>query len=614
MSRVDCKSNRNIRIISTYVEDLLGDTASLFCDIAFPGDSYRCAKDYLTNEDEWTTYETFQKIFRKAKDLVGDPDFYFNCGASAGRLQSWGRLSYFSQVFAGPNDGIRRLPFFNKNFNDTKDIDIIKPPTYDKKLRKIRAIISVKFHEDQDPNRDYIGDPYLRGIISSIPTVWGLPLALVKQRLNEYDPEILLNEEEEFSDYRLDARIENRQLTIYSPAEKKRKVIGREVLLEPDIIGGRKVFLGRFSELGREQEVRDKKRCVGVLITESLQIDNRSIVTKGEIFRAPYFVLDITYDRSRFWNRLFQPFYRKGKKGETVDGMIETINLLREAIAAKNKACKDLEEANLELREAKKEIDKHARNLEDMVGERTAELKKAQEELLVLNENLTKKVNEQVEELSRYNKLRRYLSSKITERILLNGNDLNEISHRKLMTVLFSDIRDFSDLTDSLEPEEIFVLLNNYLSEMAKLIHQHEGTLDKIIGDGIMVFFGDPVPMPDHAQRAVLLAIDMQKKIGQLKDEWLAYGHNLNIGIGINTGYMTVGNIGSEFHRDYTVVGNQVNIAARLESMAKGGEILISQRTYSKAKSMVSIEEAGKFQLKGIHSPIAVYRVLYEQS
>jgi len=612
MSRVDCKSNRNIRIISTYVEGLLGDTANLFGDIPFPKDLYRCAKDYLTDEDEWITYETFEKIFRKAKDLVGDPDFYFNCGASAGRLQSWGRLSYFTQVFAGPNDGIRRLPFFNKNFNDTKDIDIIKPPTYDKKLRKIHAIISVKFHEDQDPNRDYIGDPYLRGIISSIPTIWGLPLALVRQRLNEYDPEILLNEEEEFSDYRLDARIENRQLTIYSPAEKKRKVIGREVLLEPDIIGGRKVFLGRFSELRREQEVGDKERCVGVLITESVKVNDRTIVARGEIFRAPYFILDITYDRSRFWNRLSQSFYRKGKKGETVHGMIETINLLREAIAAKNKAFKDLEKANLELREAKEEIDKYARNLEDMVEERTAELRKTQEELLVLNENLTKKVNEQVEELSRYNELRRYLSPKITERILLNGSDLNEISHRKLMTVLFSDIRGFSDLTDSLEPEEISLLLNNYLSEMAKLIYEHEGTLDKIIGDGIMVFFGDPVSISDHAQRAVLLAIDMQKKIDQLKDEWVAYGHDLNIGIGINTGYMTVGNIGSEFHRDYTVIGNQVNIAARLESMAKPGEILISQRTYSKAKSMVSIEEAGKFQLKGIHSPIAVYRVLYK--
>jgi class 3 adenylate cyclase len=600
-----------MRIISTYVEGLLGDTANLFDQIPFPKDLYRCAKDYLTDEDEWITYETFEKIFRKAKDLVGDPDFYFNCGASAGRLQSWGRLSYFTQVFAGPNDGIRRLPFFNKNFNDTKDIDIIKPPTYDKKLRKIHAIISVKFHEDQDPNRDYIGDPYLRGIISSIPTIWGLPLALVRQRLNEYDPEILLNEEKEFSDYRLDARIENRQLTIYSPAEKKRKVIGREVLLEPDIIGGRKVFLGRFSELMREQEVGDKEKCVGVLITESVKVNDRTIVARGEIFKAPYFILDITYDRSRFWNRLFQSFYRKGKKGETVHGMIETINLLREAIAAKNKAFKDLEKANLELREAKEEIDKYARNLEDMVEERTAELRKTQEELLVLNENLTKKVKEQVEELSRYNELRRYLSPKITERILLNGNDLNEISHRKLMTVLFSDIRGFSDLTDSLEPEEISLLLNNYLSEMAKLIYEHEGTLDKIIGDGIMVFFGDPVPISDHAQRAVLLAIDMQKKIDQLKDEWVAYGHDLNIGIGINTGYMTVGNIGSEFHRDYTVIGNQVNIAARLESMAKPGEILISQRTYSKAKSIVSIEEAGKFQLKGIHSPIAVYRVLY---
>ncbi|MBW2105179.1 MAG: adenylate/guanylate cyclase domain-containing protein [Deltaproteobacteria bacterium] len=156
------------------------------------------------------------------------------------------------------------------------------------------------------------------------------------------------------------------------------------------------------------------------------------------------------------------------------------------------------------------------------------------------------------------------------------------------MTVLFSDIRGFSDITDALESEEIILLLNNYLSEMIKLIHKYEGTLDKIIGDGIMVFFGDPVSIPDHAQRAVLLAIDMQKKADQLNDEWLSYGHDLNIGIGINTGYMTVGNIGSEFHRDYTVIGNQVNVAARLESKAKPAEILISQRTYSKAKGIAS--------------------------
>jgi len=109
------------------------------------------------------------------------------------------------------------------------------------------------------------------------------------------------------------------------------------------------------------------------------------------------------------------------------------------------------------------------------------------------------------------------------------------------------------------------------------------------------------------------LAIDMQRKADQLKDEWLSYGYDLNIGIGINTGYMTVGNIGSEFHRDYTVIGNQVNVAARLEAMAKGGEILISQRTYSKAKNIATFEKAGTFNLKGIHSAVETYRVLYKK-
>ena len=590
----------------------MGDTADLFDGISFPEDRYRSAREYLNNEDEWTTYETFQKIFRCAKDLVGDPDFYFNCGTSSATLHSWGRFGFFVQLFSSPSDGIKRLPFFNKNFNDTKEIDIIKPPTYDKKLKRINAIIRVKFNKDHDANRDYIGDPYLRGIISFIPTLWGLSPAIIKQPLNEYDPVILFNEEEEFSSLKLDVRIENKKLTIYSPLEKKRKIVGREVLLEPDIIGGRKVFLGKFSGLKNGEENRERKESVGILITESLKVDNRDILTEGEIYKAPYFILDITYNRLPFWHKLFQPFRRKGKKIEPSHGMIETINQLREAIVAKSKAYEELEESNLELRKAKEEIDNHARNLERMVEERTVELSKAKEDLLILNRDLEKKVDDQVEELRRYNELRRYLSPKITDRIMSNGSDFNKISHRKLMTILFSDIRGFSDITDALESEEITLLLNNYLSEMIKLIHRHEGTLDKIIGDGIMVFFGDPVSIPDHAQRAVLLAIDMQKKIDQLKDEWLSYGHDLNIGIGINTGYMTVGNIGSEFHRDYTVIGNQVNIAARLESRAKPGEILISQRTYSRAKDVATIEEAGTFNLKGIHSPIEVYRVLYK--
>ena len=178
------------------------------------------------------------------------------------------------------------------------------------------------------------------------------------------------------------------------------------------------------------------------------------------------------------------------------------------------------------------------------------------------------------------------------------------------MTVLFSDIRNFSALTENLEPEEIFELMDRYISEMTTLIHQYEGTLNKIIGDGLLVFFGDPIPMEDHAWRAVTIAVEMQKMVSRLKDEWLQYGHELTIGIGINTGYMTVGNIGSDSHRDYTVIGHQVNVAARLESFAKPGQILVSQRTYSRVKDLVDAEKIGEIRVKGVHDPVLIYNVI----
>ncbi len=123
------------------------------------------------------------------------------------------------------------------------------------------------------------------------------------------------------------------------------------------------------------------------------------------------------------------------------------------------------------------------------------------------------------------------------------------------------------------------------------------------------MFFGDPIPLDDHAQRAVLMAMAMQKKVAELGPEWLQYGHELGIGIGINSGYMTVGNIGSDMHRDYTVIGNQVNVAARLESLAKPEQILISQRTYSRVRDLVEVDKVGEIKVKGIHLPIVTYKV-----
>jgi class 3 adenylate cyclase len=291
--------------------------------------------------------------------------------------------------------------------------------------------------------------------------------------------------------------------------------------------------------------------------------------------------------------------------------LIETINQLRKNIKAKNEAHQALEKTNVELRETKAQLDEYARQLEERVEERTTELSKAQQDLLQLNRNLESKVESQVIQLEKYNELRRYLSPKLTEKILAHDYAFDTEPQRKMMTVVFTDIRGFSGLTDSLEPEEIFDLLNKYLSEMIRIVHHYDGTLNKIIGDGLLIFFGDPIPVEDHAERAVRMAIDMQENVADLRDEWLQYGHELGVGIGINTGFMTVGNIGSEIHKDYTVIGNQVNVAARLESLAKANQILISQRTYSKVKDLIKVEGLGDITVKGIHKPVKTFKVIW---
>jgi class 3 adenylate cyclase len=332
-------------------------------------------------------------------------------------------------------------------------------------------------------------------------------------------------------------------------------------------------------------------------------------MTPGEIFKAPYFILNVSYDRLSFLHRLRHVFKFQKKQSYSGREMAETIDQLRRTIMAKNNAYLALEKTNTDLISAKTMLDEYARELEKKVEERTLELENAQQELLKLNQDLEAKVKAQVIQLERYKELRRFLSPKLTDRILEGGHSLDTAPKRKMMTVVFTDIRGFSNLTDSLEPEELFHLLDNYMSEMIKIIHQYDGTLNKIVGDGLLVFFGDPIQMEDHCERAVKMAIDMQKKIADLKDQWRAYGHELGVGIGINSAYMTVGNIGSDMHRDYTVIGNQVNVAARLESQAKAGQILITQRTYSKVKDLVKIEEMGAIKVKGIHDPIRIYNV-----
>ena len=231
-------------------------------------------------------------------------------------------------------------------------------------------------------------------------------------------------------------------------------------------------------------------------------------------------------------------------------------------------------------------------------------------ELQGLNENLQTRVDAQVKELERTTRMQRYLSPQLAESILSGETDVELISQRQNLTILFSDIRGFTSMSERMEPEELVDLLNQYLTEMTEIVFKNGGTLDKYIGDAIMVFFGNPIPYEDHAERAVRTALEMRARLAELQPRWVAGDAALlNIGVGITTGYVTVGNIGSPARLEYTVLGNQVNLASRLADSAQGGQILINERTLVAVRELVDSQEIEQLQLKGVSRPTRVFEI-----
>jgi len=229
-------------------------------------------------------------------------------------------------------------------------------------------------------------------------------------------------------------------------------------------------------------------------------------------------------------------------------------------------------------------------------------------DLKTLNTGLQETVERKVQELGRADRLRRYVSPQLAESILAGDTEVVLGSSRKLLTVFLSDIRGFTEMTERMEPEHLVNELNEYLTEMTEIVFRHGGTLDKYIGDAILVFFGDPVPQDDHAQRALKMALEMQDRVEELAESWTAtYGESFQIGMGITTGWVTVGNIGSPARTDYTVLGNEVNLAARLTDRAAPGEILVTERTMMEGQDLVSGEVVDEVTLKGVSRPIKIY-------
>jgi class 3 adenylate cyclase len=226
------------------------------------------------------------------------------------------------------------------------------------------------------------------------------------------------------------------------------------------------------------------------------------------------------------------------------------------------------------------------------------------------NRTLEERVLTQVTQLDRLSRLKRFFSPQLAELIVDGGAGDPLQTHRREVTVVFLDLRGFTAFAETAEPEEVMGVLREYHAAMGELILAHEGTLERFAGDGMMVFFNDPVPVPDAPERAVRMAVAMRDRVGALGWRWKKRGHELDVGIGIAQGFATIGAIGFEGRLDYGAVGTVTNLAARLCGEAKPGQILVSQRLVGAVEALVEAEPVGELSLKGFSRSVPAFNVV----
>ncbi len=233
-------------------------------------------------------------------------------------------------------------------------------------------------------------------------------------------------------------------------------------------------------------------------------------------------------------------------------------------------------------------------------------IKALHDEVQALNEGLAAKVKAQVEEIERVSRLRRFLAPQLAQAVVSSGDEKVLDNHRREIAAMFCDLRGFTSFAETAEPEDIMALLAEYHGALGPLIRKHEGTLDRFTGDGMLVFFNDPLPCPDPAARAARLAVEMRDAVAKLVPTWAKRGHSLGFGIGMAQGYATLGRIGFEDRFDYTAIGAVVNLASRLCSAAENGQILTSGRLAAAVEDIAVVEDLGEREMRGMTRPVPV--------
>jgi len=231
-------------------------------------------------------------------------------------------------------------------------------------------------------------------------------------------------------------------------------------------------------------------------------------------------------------------------------------------------------------------------------------------ELEQWNKTLEARVREQVSQLERLGRLKRFFSPQLAELIVSGDADDPLRTHRRELTVVYIDLRGFTAFAETAEPEEVMEILHEYHAAMGRLILEYEGTLEHFAGDGMMIFFNDPVPVANAAERAIRMTLAMRDKVKELSKRWRKLGYDLDFGVGIAQGYATIGAIGFEGRWEYGAIGSVPNLAARLCGEAKAGEILVAQRLLAGVEEFVDSESIGELALKGFHRPVSAHRIL----
>lgn len=226
------------------------------------------------------------------------------------------------------------------------------------------------------------------------------------------------------------------------------------------------------------------------------------------------------------------------------------------------------------------------------------------------NKTLEQRVQEQVDQLVRLGRLRRFFSPQLAELIVEGGTEDPLKTHRREVTVVFVDLRGFTAFAESAEPEEVMRVLREYHAEMGNQVLAYEGTLERFAGDGMMIFFNDPIPVPDPAERAIRMALAMRERVSRLRMQWEKLGYQLDFGVGIAQGYATIGAIGFEGRWDYGAIGTVTNVASRLCGEAKPSQILISRRVLALVEDMVEAESVGDLMLKGFAKPVTAFNIV----